>query len=256
MRKQVRVALAVVLMVVITVTGIASAQSPYLEVPPDGLGVLGDNFVTATAKDLTTGSWYCIKWVVIYIANPRTPPAPDASPPASYGGDYIWWEDGTEESLTVNAVLSDCHWQPDAQFTLYYSPTGDPNPPYWAFAGSAEETTLWFDCTGGECGCTPGYWRNYRKHYDEWLLTPYRWDDDFDTVFGTNLFDPDKTLGQAIGLGGGGIKKLARHGTAALLSAAHPGVDYPLTVDQVIAAVRAGDADTLAAANELGCPLN
>lgn len=106
--------------------------------------------------------------------------------------------------------------------------------------------------TGGE-GCTPGYWKN---HLDEWAPTGYSPSDDFDTTFGVDLFNPDITLGQAINANGGGVNKLARHGTAALLSAAHPSVNYPFTVAEVIALVQAGDADALAAANQLGCPLD
>lgn len=104
----------------------------------------------------------------------------------------------------------------------------------------------------GDAGCTPGYWKN---HLDSWP-TAYSTEDDFDTVFGVDLFDPDITLGEAVNAKGGGVKKLARHGTAALLSAAHPDVDYPLSVAQVIAAVQAGDADTLVGFNELGCPID
>jgi len=104
---------------------------------------------------------------------------------------------------------------------------------------------------GGE-GCTPGYWRN---HFEDWPATGYSPSDDFDTVFGVNYFSTDITLGEAVKLGGGGVKKLARHGTAALLSAAHPDVDYPYTVAEVIAFVQAGDADPLVAANELGCSI-
>jgi hypothetical protein len=104
---------------------------------------------------------------------------------------------------------------------------------------------------GGE-GCTPGYWKN---HLEDWPATGYSPMDDFDATFGVDLFSPDITLGQAIRLGGGGVKKLARHGTAALLSAAHPDVDYPYSVAQVIAFVQAGDVDPLVAANELGCDI-
>lgn len=100
-------------------------------------------------------------------------------------------------------------------------------------------------------GCTPGYWRN---HLEDWGLTGLTPGDDFDTTFGVDLFTPDITLGQAIWLGGGASKKLARHGTAALLSALHPDVNYPLTPDEVIAAVQAGDAETLANFNDLGMP--
>lgn len=107
----------------------------------------------------------------------------------------------------------------------------------------------------GNDGCTPGFWKN---HLDAWGPTGFSPSDDFDTVFfnEVGLFNPDITLDDAINARGGGVKKLARHGTAALLSAAHPDVDYPLDVAGVISAVRAGDADTLADFNELNCPLS
>ena len=63
------------------------------------------------------------------------------------------------------------------------------------------------------------------------------------------------TLGEAIWARGGGLKKLSRHGTAALLSAAHGDVDYPYTVAEVIALVQAGESDLLVEANELGCDI-
>ena len=102
-------------------------------------------------------------------------------------------------------------------------------------------------------GCTPGYWRN---HLDSWPPTGLAPGDDFDTTFGVDFFNPDITLEQAVNLGGGGIKKVARHGTAALLNALHPDVNYPLTAAEVIALVQAGDVDTLVAFNELSdtCP--
>jgi acyl-CoA synthetase (AMP-forming)/AMP-acid ligase II len=102
-------------------------------------------------------------------------------------------------------------------------------------------------------GCTPGYWKN---HLEAWPAgyTPAM---SFNTVFGVNYFDPSFTLGQAIRLGGGGINVIARHGTAALLSAAHPGVGYYYTVDQVKAMVKAGgvNIELLIDENERGCPL-
>ncbi|MDH5515768.1 MAG: hypothetical protein OEY45_11480 [Gammaproteobacteria bacterium] len=104
---------------------------------------------------------------------------------------------------------------------------------------------------GGE-GCTPGYWKN---HLEDWPATGYSPGDDFDTTFGVDLFSPDITLEAAVNAKGGGVKKLARHGTAALLSAAHPDVGYPFTEAEVIALVQAGDVDPLVAANELGCEI-
>jgi hypothetical protein len=105
---------------------------------------------------------------------------------------------------------------------------------------------------GGE-GCTPGFWRN---HLEDWGPTGLSPGDDFDTTFGVNFFDPDKTLDDTVRLGGGGLRKVARHGTAALLNALHPDVNYPFTAAEVIAAVQAGDVDALVPANELSseCP--
>lgn len=102
-------------------------------------------------------------------------------------------------------------------------------------------------------GCSPGYWKN---HLDMWPPTGLSPADDFDTTFGVDLFDPDITLEQAVRAKGGGVKKLARHGTAALLSALHPDVDYPYTAAEVIAMVQAGDIDPLVVGNELGCPID
>jgi hypothetical protein len=118
----------------------------------------------------------------------------------------------------------------------------------------------------GNEGCTPGYWKQ-EQHFASWVPTGYAPDDLFSDVFGIfitikwsqrgrprDLYNP--SLLQALGANGGGINELARHGVAGLLSAAHPDVDYPYSVADVIAAVLAGDAGTLVEANELGCPLN
>lgn len=128
---------------------------------------------------------------------------------------------------------------------IVYTGDGGLGPTGW------QDTIIEILIPGGE-GCTPGYWRN---HLSDWATTGYSPSDDFDTVFGVNLFEPDITLGTAIRLGGGGVNKIARHGTAGLLSAAHPEVDYPYTVAQVIAIVQGGgiNIDLLVGANEQGC---
>jgi hypothetical protein len=82
--------------------------------------------------------------------------------------------------------------------------------------------------TGGE-GCTPGYWRN---HIEDWADAGLNPGDDFDATFG-----------------------IARHGTAALLSALHPAVAYPYSPAQVISTVQGGDVEDLVDANELGCAI-
>jgi len=111
--------------------------------------------------------------------------------------------------------------------------------------------TVRIDSTVARNGCSPGFWKN---HPELWPVG--RSGDDFDVTFGVDLFDPDVTLGAAINLTGGYPNDLARHGTAALLSAEDTRVNYPYSADAVKALVRAGDPDgRLAAANALGCPL-
>ncbi len=117
------------------------------------------------------------------------------------------------------------------------------------------------DTPGGTQGCTPGYWKN---HLDAWPATGYGPSQDFDLIFGVDAFSPNRTLLRAISQGGGGINALGRHAVAALLSASHPNVAYPLTPADVITLVRnavlSGDYEPtknlLDGYNNLGCPLN
>ncbi len=101
-----------------------------------------------------------------------------------------------------------------------------------------------------------GYWKN---HVEEWV--GYVPEDDFDTIFGVDAFDPDRTLLEAIKSGGGDVAALGRKAVAALLNAAHPDVTYPLTELEVIALVQAalapggdveGTKDLLESYNNLG----
>jgi hypothetical protein len=117
------------------------------------------------------------------------------------------------------------------------------------------------DNSGGNEGCSHGYWKN---HLSAWGPTGFSPAQDFDTVFGVNAFTPNRTLLQALQAGGGGINNLGRQGVAALLDAAHPGVDFPLTAAQVITmvqdAVVNGTAGAVASQLDVlvnqGCPLN
>jgi hypothetical protein len=112
--------------------------------------------------------------------------------------------------------------------------------------------------TGGNQGCTPGYWRQV-IHYDSWF--GYAPNQSFSSVFGVG---PNITLAAALRLEGGGQNALIRHAVAALLNAASGSVNYPYTTAQVIAKVQAAFAtgnfeahkNDFVAANELGCPLN
>lgn len=125
---------------------------------------------------------------------------------------------------------------------------------------------------GGDQGCTPGYWKN---HPDSWPATGYTTAQTVQSVFGNAATWPaigGATLLQALDFSSGSSVEgkaaaLVRAAVAALLDAAHPGVDYPRTPASVIADVDAAlasqDADTIEALknaldadNNLGCPLN
>jgi hypothetical protein len=119
-------------------------------------------------------------------------------------------------------------------------------------------------------GCTPGYWRQ-SQHFDSWV--GFTTNQTLESVFNVpDSFGLDNhSLVQALQFNGGSGNKgaaqtLLRAAVAALLNSANSNVDYPLTTDQVIAAVNAaltGNRNamlTLAAQldsyNNLGCPLN
>ena len=105
---------------------------------------------------------------------------------------------------------------------------------------------------GGE-GCTPGFWRNHLTH---WAATPYSPGDKVNATFGCSLVGDDNlTLGTVIDAPQT-YGTLAFHAIAALLNASHPDVDYDLSVGEVLEAACAGDKNTLADANEEGCPLS
>jgi hypothetical protein len=110
-------------------------------------------------------------------------------------------------------------------------------------------------------GCTPGYWKQ-PHHLDSWV--GYLPTNSFNTVFGvTASFNPS-TLLDALWLGGGGQRALARHAVAALLNAARTDYSYTFTQAEIIAGVQSAFAsgdyepfkDLLDRANNTGCPLN
>lgn len=124
----------------------------------------------------------------------------------------------------------------------------------------------------GDEGCTPGYWKN---HTDSWAGSGYSPNQTVVSVFsGASAFPSlaSQTLLQALQGGGGpgtlgAAKILLRAATAAVLNAAHGGVDYPRTSAQiksdVNAALTSNNRNTmlaLAAAldddNNGGCTLN
>jgi hypothetical protein len=120
-------------------------------------------------------------------------------------------------------------------------------------------------------GCTPGYWKN---HTSSWAGTGYSPGQTAGSVFSLGGFPSlaSQTLLQTLQGGGGpgttgAAKILLRAAVAALLNAAHSGVDYTRTTTGIIADVNAALASNnrnsmLALAgeldddNNLGCPLS
>jgi hypothetical protein len=123
----------------------------------------------------------------------------------------------------------------------------------------------------GQEGCTPGFWKQ-PQHLDSWVT--YSPGQTLESVFDVpDAFGLDNvTLLAALDFEGGpttadAAEVLLRQAVAALLNAASPDVDYPLTEAQIIAAVNAalasGDratildlAEQLDTFNNLFCPLD
>lgn len=146
-----------------------------------------------------------------------------------------------EALVSVSAIFHDANGTTSADgSTTYYVASGDCEPPPPLPPPPGDE------------GCTPGYWRNHLANVIPAELVGL----DFDDTFGVDYFDPDITLGDAISLGGGFPKNVARHGAAAVFNIGHPAINYPLSMAEVIALVQAGDVGALADANELSddCP--
>jgi hypothetical protein len=136
--------------------------------------------------------------------------------------------------------------------------TGDlPASLFWIAAGLSVPTPE----EEGE-GCTPGYWKQ-PHHLDSWAA-PFDPTDLFSSAF-EDAF-PGKTLLEVLWQGGGGLNALGRHTVAALLNAQSGGVNYDLTVAEVIAQFNSVYPGTWAqyealknyfeGFNTQGCPLN
>lgn len=96
-------------------------------------------------------------------------------------------------------------------------------------------------------GCGPGFWK---KHLGAWVPTGYTPGQRVRSVFTTAPTAIKKlTLRRGLRLRGGRAKALTRQAIAALLNAAHPSVDYPLTksdvIDMVNNAFASGNARTI-----------
>jgi hypothetical protein len=75
----------------------------------------------------------------------------------------------------------------------------------------------------------PGYWKNHPEAFAGTGVTPTT------TLVSVGFsVDAGLTFQEALELKGGDLNALPRHAAAAYLTAASPGVDYPLTTAQVV----------------------
>jgi hypothetical protein len=148
--------------------------------------------------------------------------------------------------------------------------SGDSSTTSSSTSTSASTTTSTTTPPGQE-GCTPGFWKQ-PQHLDAWVT--YSPSQTLESVFDVpDAFGLDNvTLLAALDFEGGpttadAAEVLLRQAVAALLNAASPDVDYPLTEAEIIAQVNAalasGDRDTILALaeeldtfNNLFCPLD
>jgi hypothetical protein len=170
--------------------------------------------------------------------------------------DHDGLPDRCEVDSNGNGTPDDCEQFPDCNHNGIPDATDIAN----GTAHDLDHNGIPDECQGTQ-GCTLGYWKN---HPQSWPPTGFHTTDSFNTVFNVNAFPAGTTLMQALNMGGGGLRKLARQGTAALLNAAHGGVDFELDVATVIAVVHAaivtGQYEPLATIldnyNQDPCPLN
>jgi hypothetical protein len=140
-------------------------------------------------------------------------------------------------------------------------------------ASSLYEFTV-FGLDGWEA-CSQGFWRNHKETWgptsfspDTSLLEAFEIYDlsspEIPAGFDTNL-----TLHAALNSTGGSFNQALLQGTAALLNAAHPRIDFPATVEHVRTTMQAAFAgeitfdeaqrtftDANAAEAECGCPIS
>jgi len=95
------------------------------------------------------------------------------------------------------------------------------------FSGMQKETSI----ENVEFGCTPEFWKN---NLGLWKVLDVDYNSDFDETFGTDYFEPNITLQQAINLEGPGLNHLAGSGVAAYLdSIVNPYADVEILRESV-----------------------
>ena len=95
------------------------------------------------------------------------------------------------------------------------------------FSGIQEESSI----EKVEFECTPEFWKN---NLELWQVLDVDYNADFDETFGSDYFEPNITLKQAINLEGPGLNHLASSGVAAYLdSIVNPYADVEILRETV-----------------------
>jgi len=82
-----------------------------------------------------------------------------------------------------------------------------------------------------EFGCTPEFWKD---NLELWRILDVDYNNDFDETFGSDYFEPNISLKEAINLEGPGLNHLARSGVAAYLdSIVNPYADPEILKESV-----------------------
>ena len=146
--------------------------------------------------------------------------------PFPYGGKnyqaYLTGFYDCEDSAGIYHPLTQCNLVP-----TFWQPEGQNNTAYVMLSVKEVER--------GIQGCTPGYWKQYpKKGMHDWPAGS-----DPETLFSDSSafgcvppVNSGITLGDAIGIGGGGENALLRHSVAALLNA-RSSVEYAFTETEV-----------------------
>jgi hypothetical protein len=244
--------------------------------------IAGDGAAVCMSTDVNPGG---LEWLGFKIDPPVSGSEAGISFTLSSDGKYLSWSSGAGVEVTAVLIKGG-----NSNYLYGYNP-----PPFTSDAGlhspltnggQVPEISHFVFCyteTAVEEGCTPGFWKNRGITTGDWAVADYATGDllkdvfDFPAVPAGIVSLGSKTMLQALDFGGGsgvvgGAQILLRAAVAAVLNAAHPGVDYPLTEEQVIvqvnaALVKGGDTDaqwrtrmlalatTLDNHNNAGCPL-
>ena len=216
----------------------ASACNPstFLTIGASPMSVPSGETVLVTIEDLNDGDVDLLSpYVVLFKNGVEVSPAPayvsgdDGDGIMQPGEKWVFEKSVQVTETTTFVAIGHATWR-QYDITWLEDPT-QPHP--YKIHDPEEMDDVTVDVSGDGEGFTPGFWKN---HLDAWEATDYSPGDSFEGTFGVDIqgFGVEWTLLDALNKGGGGQYALARHATAAILNASHPGVDYAMTAQDVI----------------------